>query len=209
MNSLEHHLMIDDFLSEHNSCITLEKETKKNAKEIAYLQRELNNALEAQKNTLTQLEQSKKNAAIKITALLPNANLEEILPSIDALCRLKNKYGKSIEDLKEFSTDVEEHFQGIDVLIKQKQVLGGTYDYHVLKNLNNAKINLFDFCETIELYTLHDGIDSPDNIYDEDDYDIWYPSLKEYINSIKNKFTIRHGEFETKLDELEREIFIH
>lgn len=197
---------IDNLLSHHQSRISLNKLMIKNANKIVTLEKELNNALETQKTTRTQLEQSNKDASEKIMVLLPEANLSDILHRFDEICLLKHILTEFEKEFDNFTTDVEEHFKGIDSLIQQEKELDGDVDFIFKRNLKNAKINLIELCEIININTLHDGNDSPSNIYDGN-YEVWYPSLKEFVNTINTKFSEKRVEYETYIADLKREIF--
>jgi len=198
---------------EQNSCDTirtleevcsLKEQYEKQACEIKMLRDKLGTAEERQKNTYERLCRSENDALLGLKSFLPNSTLKDVSSGIEKIRKLKMKYRKNLERYQDFSIKIEESCQEVERLIQLTEDPNETDDYS--REFKFYKKNIFQVCETTENECFGE-MNPPDNIYDEEDETVWYPSLLSYIDSINKKFEERNTRLQIQIEELRDNTF--
>ena len=183
---------------------SLEEQYKKQACEIKMLRDKLEEAEKKQKDTYERLCQSQDYALMSLKSFLPNSRLEDVSSEIEKMRKLKIKLRKNLEGDQDFSIKIEASCQELERLIQLTEDPNETDDYS--HGLEFYKKEIFQVCETTENECFGE-MNPPDNIYDEEDETIWYPSLLGYIDSINEKFEEENTRLQIQIEELRDNIF--
>lgn len=183
---------------------SLKEQYEKQACEIKMLRDKLEKAEEKQKDTFERLCKSENDALLSLKSFLPNSTLGDVSSGIEKIRKLKMKYRKNLERDQDFSIKIEESCQELERLIQLTEDPNDAEDYS--HELEFYKKEIFKVCETTENECFGE-MNPPDNIYDEEDETVWYPSLLCYIDTINEKFEEINTRLQIQIEELRDNLF--